>query len=44
MSKIIIKKGVSTILICFNNYDYVYLLHNFEYYELSGKFNQGRVS
>ncbi len=32
------------ILICFNNYDYVYLLHNFEYYELSGKFNQGRVS
>jgi hypothetical protein len=32
------------ILICFNNYDYVYLLDNFEYYELSSKFNRGRVS
>jgi hypothetical protein len=28
------------ILICFNNYDYVYLSDNFRYYELSSKFNR----
>ncbi len=41
MSLIYLKASINiSILICFNNNDYIYLLHNFEHYELSGKFNQ----
>jgi YD repeat-containing protein len=36
--------GTVIILICFNNYDYVYLSNNFRCYELSSKFNRSRVS